>query len=62
MTRSAGRMKIAPQTIEETGFPGNPIIGIPSSRPAMSGFPGRMATLWNARSMPRVAATLPTRS
>jgi hypothetical protein len=38
-------MKIVPQTIAETGFPGIPIMGIPRTRPAINGLPGRIATL-----------------
>jgi hypothetical protein len=45
IARIAGSTKITPQTMAETGFPGSPIITMPPPCPAISGFPGRIATL-----------------
>ena len=57
MARSAGRANNSKETIEETGLPGRPKTGTPSTRPKASGLAGLMATCIHRMSPIRSSTT-----
>jgi hypothetical protein len=58
MARSAGRANNSNDTIDDTGLPGSPKTGTPSTVPNASGLAGRIATCIQRMSPIRSSTTL----